>query len=120
MAYIDKFGVEYSDDKKKLVRCPKDFEGEYVIPEGTETIDCEAFFGCTGLTSIIIPNSVTSIGDEAFDGCTGLTSLTIGARIPPTLGNDALVFTNNCPIYVPCGTLDAYKTAWSEYASRIH
>jgi hypothetical protein len=27
--------------------------------------------------------------------------------------------TNNCPIYVPCGTLETYKTAWSDYASRI-
>jgi hypothetical protein len=97
MAYFDKHGVEFSDDQKTLVRCPKDFEGEYVIPEGTKTIDSEAFVVCTGLTSV-----------------------TMGAGIPPTLGNDALVLTNNCPIYVPCGTLDAYKNAWPEYASRIH
>ena len=32
----------------------------------------EAFYGCTGLTSIEIPNSVTTIGYKAFYGCTGL------------------------------------------------
>ena len=41
------------------------------------SIGDEAFFLCSGLTSITIPNSVTRIGDKAFDGCSGLTSVTI-------------------------------------------
>ena len=41
------------------------------------SIGDEAFYGCSGLTSVTIPNSVTSIGDEAFYGCSGLTSVTI-------------------------------------------
>jgi hypothetical protein len=48
-----------------------------------------------------------------------LTSVTIEAETPPTLDNSVFTSTNNCPIYVLCGTLDAYKTAWSNYASRI-
>ena len=32
--YTDEYGVEYSDDKKTLVKCPSDFQGEYVIPDG--------------------------------------------------------------------------------------
>ncbi len=50
-----------------------------VIPsDGSVTsIDDEAFYGCTGFTSITIPDSVTSIGERAFRGCTGLTSITI-------------------------------------------
>lgn len=74
MAYFDKYGVEFSDDKKTLVQCPEDFEGEYIIPEGTTTIQEYAFVGCINLTSVIIPNSVTNIGDGAFNNCTGLTS----------------------------------------------
>lgn len=81
MAYIDKFGVEYSDDKKKLVRCPKDFEGEYIIPNGTEIIESESFAECTKLTSITIPDSVTDIMPYTFSGCSLLNSLTLGAGI---------------------------------------
>ena len=39
------------------------------------SIGYNAFFGCTGLTSITIPNSVTSIGSSAFEGCIGLTKV---------------------------------------------
>ena len=40
------------------------------------SIGSNAFYNCSGLTSITIPNSVTSIGEDAFTG-SGLTSVTI-------------------------------------------
>ena len=54
------------------------YKGNIVIPETVEyegndysvtSIGDEAFYGCSGLTSVTIPNSVTSIGDYAFHGC---------------------------------------------------
>jgi hypothetical protein len=89
------------------------------IGNSVTSIGDYAFQKCTGLTSVTIPNSVTSIGEAAFYGCSGLTSVTIEAETPQTLGSGAFDNTNNCPIYVSCGTLEAYKTAWSNYASRI-
>ncbi len=79
---------------------------------------------CSGmplLTAITIPNSVTSIGYSAFRGCSGLTSVTIKAETPPILNEDfGNCFDDNLTsIIVPCGTLDAYKSAWSSYASQI-
>ena len=73
MAYIDDFGCEYSDDKKKFVRCPKNYKGHYTIQEGVTSIGKNAFYNCRGLTSVTIPNSVTSIGKNAFYNCRGLT-----------------------------------------------
>ena len=37
----------------------------------------QAFYGCTGLTSITIPKGVTGIEKEAFQGCTGLENVEI-------------------------------------------
>ena len=56
---------------------------DIVIPNKYEglpvtAIGGEAFYNCTGLTSITIPDSVTSIGSSAFSCCSGLTSVTIG------------------------------------------
>ena len=114
------------------------------IPNSVTKIDEGAFVDCTSLTSIDIPNSVTSISGEAFRECTSLTSCTIGSGVtsigksafnscrsltsvivnvvtPPTLGSGAFDNTNDCPIYVPSQSLEAYKSAanWSDYASRL-
>ena len=37
------------------------------------------------------------------------------------MGTYVFNYTNDCPIYVPAGSVDVYKDAegWSEYASRI-
>lgn len=77
MAYFDKYGVEFSDDHKTLLKCPQDFEGEYIIPDGVLYISGEAFIECCKLTSIIIPNSVTWIGPSAFENCKNLTTVAI-------------------------------------------
>ena len=77
MAYHDKYGVKFSDDQTELIKCPKNLQGTYVIPDSVTVIGVCAFSSCTGLTSIKIPNSVTEIGSRAFRDCTGLTSVTI-------------------------------------------
>lgn len=91
------------------------------IPSGVTTIGSAAFQTCTSLTSVTIPDSVTSISVVAFFDCTSLTNITVNAVTPPTLGPDAFRYTNDCPIYVPCESVEAYKSAsgWSTYASRI-
>jgi hypothetical protein len=41
------------------------------------TLGGEAFFDCTGLTSVTIPDSITNMGDGAFAECSKLKSVTI-------------------------------------------
>ena len=92
------------------------------IPSGVTSIGQYAFYNCNRLTSVTIPNSVTSIGNWAFSNCNRLTSVTVEATTPPTLSNvNTFSNTNNCPIYVPSGSVETYKSAnyWSSLASRI-
>ena len=51
------------------------------IPNSVTSIGSSAFYGCSGLTSAVIPNSVASIGERAFYKCTGLTSVVIGNSV---------------------------------------
>ena len=91
------------------------------IPDSVTSIGNYSFQECSGLTSITIPSSVTSISINAFNACTSLTNITSEATTPPSLDTSALDSTNDCPIYVPSGSVDTYKvtSGWSDYASRI-
>ena len=92
------------------------------FPDALNSIGVEAFAGCSGLTSVIIPESVTSIGDIAFMGCNGLTSFVCLAEVPPSSVTYLTFYqTDYFPIYVPSGSVSAYKSAdgWSYYADRI-
>lgn len=91
------------------------------LNQNLETISNGAFYQCYALQTVTIPDSVTTINNYAFQYCTGLTSITIEATTPPTLGTGAFNNTNDCPIYVPCASVNAYRTAtnWSNYADRI-
>lgn len=98
------------------------------IPDSVTTIGETCFYACSGLTSVTIGSGITEIGDNAFNYCSGLTSITVNAVTPPALNGyvqgqetQAFNFTNNAPIYVPCSSVNVYKSAsgWSKYASRI-
>ncbi len=92
-----------------------------LLPNSLTSIGPSAFRICGGLTSITIPWSVTSIGGVAFRDCTALTAITVLRATPPVGGSGMFYNTNDCPIYVPASSVDAYKAAeyWADYADRI-
>ena len=82
-------GLYYNLDetsKTAEVSRQSNVSGDLVIPSAVEyndvsyqvtSIGYQAFYYCSGLTSITIPESVTNIGNGAFSGCSRLTSITI-------------------------------------------
>lgn len=81
MAYIDSYGVEYSDDKKTLVKCPTSLEGSYTVLQGTTIIGEKAFEGCEKIEEVILSESVLEIRQRSFHGCKKLTSITIPENV---------------------------------------
>lgn len=77
----DSYGVLFNKDKTTLIQAPGGISGSYIVPDSVTTIDNDAFYECTGLTSLTIPNGVTTIGMYAFYECTGLISLTIPTSV---------------------------------------
>ena len=75
--FIDSYGVVFSQDGANLISCPKDYFGEYLIPEGIIDVNRDAFNGCTFLCSVIFPQSLSCISAYAFYNCDSLTSLEI-------------------------------------------
>ncbi len=93
----------------------------FAFPNSLTTIGNSAFGTCRHLTEVTIPSGVTSIGNSAFHQCSNLRRIDVEATTPPMLGANAFGETNNCPIYVPCAAINAYKQAdgWKEYCERI-
>ena len=91
------------------------------LPSGVTSIGNYAFYGCRGLTSMTIPSGVTSIGNDAFYGCSGLTSIYVYPENLPELESGIFSGCNaqNCTVYVPKGTYDAYKSSEFGYFEKI-
>lgn len=94
-----------------------------VIPEGVTTIGNYTFWGCSSLASITIPENVTTIEWAAFSGCSNLQEIHSQAITPPTCGSDCFLRVNKstCTLYVPKGSLDAYKAAdgWKDFVNIV-
>ena len=76
----------------------ENFNENWILP--VTAIGHNAFYHCSGLTSVTIPNSVTSIGINAFAYCAGLTSVTIPNSVT-TIGECAFGGTGLTSVTIP-------------------
>jgi hypothetical protein len=102
------------------------FNSSYLVKaelnEGVKTIGLGAFFDADSLCEITVPSTVTSIGEYAFaTEYTNKNLKSFKCMIAEPLSINGNVFTivniPNCILYVPKGTVDAYKAApvWKEF-----
>lgn len=97
------------------------------LKEGLTTIGAFAFELCKNITSVTIPSTVTAIGSGAFYA-EKFTSITCKATTPPAfvLSSETNtvkhLFQNvdfSIPVYVPAGSVAAYKAAdyWKDFTN---
>ena len=132
--------IDSSGTPTVAVSDDKDASGSVSIPEAVTHNGVEykvteigegAFQNNTSLTEVKIPASITSIGAKAFAGCKNLQAITINIIVPINIAvisargftrtDDGDVFEGvdkeTCILYVPEGSVDAYKAApvWKEF-----
>ena len=93
------------------------------IPSSVTKIGGYAFQDQLGLQHFTIPSHITDIGRFVFESCQDLIDVTFEGATPPTInGSDRYLFSN-CysleAIYVPSGSVEAYKAALPTWADLI-
>ena len=80
--------TDYTYDSKSPWYSCRTYIKRVVMQQGVTSIGGDAFWDCSGLTSVTIPDGVTSIGGGAFWDCAALTSVTIPGSVT-NVGQDA-------------------------------
>ncbi len=104
------------------------------IPNCVKIINPSVFENCIRLTSVTIPYSVNTMKGWVFRNCPSLISAFVQNPAPINIENltqdryvifsgnsSATSVPTNLTIYVPCGSLEEYKSApkWDLYQTRI-
>ncbi|MBQ3923841.1 MAG: leucine-rich repeat domain-containing protein, partial [Spirochaetales bacterium] len=126
---LDNKGVLFNKDKTKLICYPagKDtVDTTYDIPDSVTEIAPCAFSCCFKLNKVTINSDISTIGDFAFFECYYEDNTTdkpftliMNDTTPPELGQNIFTYINNVSIQVPSGSVETYKTEWSDYADKI-
>ena len=88
------------------------------LAEGVKELGTLAFRNCSALTQVTLPASLTKVGIDVFGGHGASIVFTSLATTPPShIGGYPLGEVAGVTLYVPQGSLEAYKSAfgWRDY-----
>ncbi|MGM9826408.1 MAG: leucine-rich repeat protein [Paludibacteraceae bacterium] len=121
----DKYGVQYSDDGKVLLKIPTELEGEFVIPDGVEELNLSFLYRPEDmkLSSLKISKTVTDIGN--WNVFYGLDSLSVDPDNPKYDSRDncnAIIETSSNTLlyaskhaFIPDGTKRIHADAFDGF-----
>lgn len=83
--------VSFNDDLNEIgIGAFQNCENMVVLTlPNVETIEANAFEGCTELAIQTLPVSLTTVGEQAFKGCTGIDHLLVPKGFAAEIGTDA-------------------------------
>ena len=133
----DSDGVLYNKDKTKLIVFPKNYQGNFVVPDSVESFSDNAFyyckqltgicipdtikflgfhtfFGCSGLKNVVIPVSVSDIGPTVFANCTGLENVTLSSGVANVYEMAFFKCTSLKKILIPSSVTEISKLAFAD------
>ena len=106
-----------------LIQVNMSVAGDVIIKENTQIIAGAAFQDCSLITSVLIPKNIKIIEEFTFGWCTSLHSIIFESAIPPSIltSVDDIFYglkTDATTLYVPCGTVEAYKSSsWNNFSN---
>lgn len=94
---------------------------EIYAPEGLTTVETNTCLSCAQLKKVELPTTVETIESQAFGGCTALNHIQILAAVPPTLTGNEFATYETATLYVPKGSVQAYRTApvWQQFQNIV-
>ena len=97
-----------------------------VIGNGVHKIPKRLFSQCSNLTSVTLGNAVDTLEEYCFEYCEKIDTIVCMAAVPPVMNGaedsffSPVVF-QNATLYVPMGSVEAYKTAnvWKNFQNIV-
>ncbi len=110
--YVSQDNVLFNKNMTTLIKHPEAKAGDYVIPDGVETIVGYAFDSCEGLTSITVPASVVSIEYRALGKLHALEFILFMGNAPECDPDWIVLMNESLAVYYYQGASNFTSPTW--------